>query len=47
MTHLDVSFDRRIVDGGAVLRFLGAVKQHLEDIGLGRSLGYGVVGQRR
>jgi 2-oxoisovalerate dehydrogenase E2 component (dihydrolipoyl transacylase) len=47
MMNIDVSFDHRIVDGGAVLRFLGAVKQHLEDIGPGRSLAYEVVGQRR
>jgi 2-oxoisovalerate dehydrogenase E2 component (dihydrolipoyl transacylase) len=38
MVNLEVSFDHRIVDGGAVLRFLRAVKQHLEDIGPGTSL---------
>ena len=40
MMNLDVSFDHRIVDGGAVLRFLGDVKRHLEEIGPGRSLRY-------
>jgi 2-oxoisovalerate dehydrogenase E2 component (dihydrolipoyl transacylase) len=38
--NLDVSFDHRIVDGGAVLRFLGDVKRHLEEIGPGTGLIY-------
>jgi 2-oxoisovalerate dehydrogenase E2 component (dihydrolipoyl transacylase) len=38
MLNLEVSFDHRIVDGGAVLRFMRAVKQHLEDIGPHTSL---------
>jgi 2-oxoisovalerate dehydrogenase E2 component (dihydrolipoyl transacylase) len=40
MMNLDVSFDHRIVDGGAVLRFLGDVKRHLEEIGPGTGLIY-------
>jgi 2-oxoisovalerate dehydrogenase E2 component (dihydrolipoyl transacylase) len=38
MLNLEVSFDHRIVDGGPVLRFLRAVKRHLEDIGPNTSL---------
>ena len=30
MMNLEVSFDHRILDGGAALRFLGAVKRRLE-----------------
>ena len=33
MMNLEVSFDHRILDGGAALRFLGAVKRWLEEIG--------------
>ena len=39
MMNLDVSFDHRIVDGGAVLRFLGAVKKRLETMEPGSELG--------
>jgi 2-oxoisovalerate dehydrogenase E2 component (dihydrolipoyl transacylase) len=30
MMNLEVSFDHRILDGGAALRFLNAVKRRLE-----------------
>jgi 2-oxoisovalerate dehydrogenase E2 component (dihydrolipoyl transacylase) len=30
MTNLEVSFDHRILDGGAALRFLNAIKRRLE-----------------
>ena len=33
MMNLEVSFDHRILDGGAALRFLGAVKRWLQEIG--------------
>ena len=33
MMNLEVSFDHRILDGGAALRFLNAVKRRLEDYG--------------
>ena len=39
MMNLEVSFDHRILDGGAALRFLNAVKKRLEDMGPGTSLG--------
>ncbi len=31
--NLEVSFDHRVMDGGAALRFLNAVKRRLESIG--------------
>ena len=37
MMNLEVSFDHRILDGGAALRFLSAVKRRLEDIDPGMS----------
>ena len=33
MMNLDVSFDHRVLDGGAALKFLNAVKQRLEAYG--------------
>ena len=33
MMNLEVSFDHRVLDGGAALKFLNAVKQRLEDNG--------------
>jgi 2-oxoisovalerate dehydrogenase E2 component (dihydrolipoyl transacylase) len=33
MMNLEVSFDHRVLDGGAALRFLNAVKRRLEDYG--------------
>ncbi|MDN5697186.1 MAG: 2-oxo acid dehydrogenase subunit E2, partial [Rubrobacter sp.] len=33
MMNLEVSFDHRILDGGAALRFLNAVKRRLESLG--------------
>jgi 2-oxoisovalerate dehydrogenase E2 component (dihydrolipoyl transacylase) len=33
MVNLEVSFDHRVTDGGAVLRFLNAVKGRLEAYG--------------
>ena len=33
MMNIEVSFDHRILDGGAALRFLAAVKRHLEKLG--------------
>ncbi|HEX2740878.1 MAG TPA: 2-oxo acid dehydrogenase subunit E2, partial [Rubrobacter sp.] len=33
MMNLEVSFDHRILDGGAALKFLNAVKRRLEDYG--------------
>jgi 2-oxoisovalerate dehydrogenase E2 component (dihydrolipoyl transacylase) len=33
MMNLEVSFDHRVLDGGAALKFLHAVKQRLEDYG--------------
>jgi 2-oxoisovalerate dehydrogenase E2 component (dihydrolipoyl transacylase) len=39
MMNLEVSFDHRVLDGGAALRFLSAVKRHLESIDPGTSLG--------
>jgi 2-oxoisovalerate dehydrogenase E2 component (dihydrolipoyl transacylase) len=37
--NLEVSFDHRILDGGAALHFLNAVKQRLEDYGPESDLG--------
>ncbi len=39
MVNLGISFDHRILDGGAALRFLNAVKKRLEDVDPGTSLG--------
>jgi 2-oxoisovalerate dehydrogenase E2 component (dihydrolipoyl transacylase) len=39
MMNLEVSFDHRILDGGAALRFLNAVKQRLESYTLESELG--------
>ena len=39
MVNLEVSFDHRILDGGAALRFLNAVKKRLEDVSLDDPLG--------
>ncbi|HKH12108.1 MAG TPA: dihydrolipoamide acetyltransferase family protein [Rubrobacter sp.] len=39
MMNLEVSFDHRVLDGGAALRFLNAVKRRLENYGQGSSLG--------
>ncbi len=33
MMNLEVSFDHRVTDGGAVLRYLNAVKGRLEGLG--------------
>ncbi len=33
MMNLEVSFDHRVMDGGAALRFLNTVKERLEDYG--------------
>ncbi|MBD0359032.1 MAG: 2-oxo acid dehydrogenase subunit E2, partial [Rubrobacter sp.] len=33
MMNLEVSFDHRVMDGGAALRFLNSVKERLEDYG--------------
>jgi 2-oxoisovalerate dehydrogenase E2 component (dihydrolipoyl transacylase) len=33
MMNMEVSFDHRILDGGAALRFLNAVKRRLEAYG--------------
>jgi 2-oxoisovalerate dehydrogenase E2 component (dihydrolipoyl transacylase) len=33
MMNLEVSFDHRILDGGAALKFLNAVKRRLEGYG--------------
>ncbi len=33
MMNLEVSFDHRILDGGDAIRFLGAVKRRLEELG--------------
>jgi 2-oxoisovalerate dehydrogenase E2 component (dihydrolipoyl transacylase) len=33
MMNLEVSFDHRVLDGGAALRFLNAVKRRLEGYG--------------
>ena len=38
MMNLEVSFDHRVLDGGTALRFLGAVKLRLEEIGPGTRL---------
>ncbi len=37
--NLEVSFDHRILDGGAALRFLNSVKRRLEDYGAESSIG--------
>jgi 2-oxoisovalerate dehydrogenase E2 component (dihydrolipoyl transacylase) len=39
MMNLEVSFDHRILDGGAALRFLNAVKRRLEGYGLESGIG--------
>jgi 2-oxoisovalerate dehydrogenase E2 component (dihydrolipoyl transacylase) len=39
MMNLEVSFDHRILDGGAALMFLNAVKRRLEDYGPENSIG--------
>jgi 2-oxoisovalerate dehydrogenase E2 component (dihydrolipoyl transacylase) len=39
MMNLEVSFDHRVLDGGAALRFLNAVKQRLEAYGPESSIG--------
>jgi 2-oxoisovalerate dehydrogenase E2 component (dihydrolipoyl transacylase) len=39
MMNLEVSFDHRVLDGGAALRFLGAVKGRLEAYGPESSIG--------
>jgi 2-oxoisovalerate dehydrogenase E2 component (dihydrolipoyl transacylase) len=39
MMNLEVSFDHRVLDGGAALRFLNAVKRRLEGYGPESSLG--------
>ena len=39
MVNLEVSFDHRVTDGGAVLRFLNAVKGRLESYTSGSSVG--------
>jgi 2-oxoisovalerate dehydrogenase E2 component (dihydrolipoyl transacylase) len=39
MMNLEVSFDHRVLDGGAALRFLGAVKERLQAYGPESSLG--------
>lgn len=37
MMNLEVSFDHRVLDGGAALRFLNAVKRRLEELGPDRA----------
>jgi len=39
MMNLEVSFDHRVLDGGAALKFLNAVKRRLEDHGPGSGIG--------
>jgi 2-oxoisovalerate dehydrogenase E2 component (dihydrolipoyl transacylase) len=39
MMNLEVSFDHRVLDGGAALKFLNAVKHRLEDYGLEGGIG--------
>ena len=39
MMNLEVSFDHRVLDGGAALRFLNAVKRRLEAYGPGSEIG--------
>ena len=39
MMNLDVSFDHRVLDGGAALKFLNAVKRRLEAHGPGSGIG--------
>lgn len=39
MVNLEVSFDHRVMDGGAVLRFLNAVKKRLEGYGPESNIG--------
>jgi 2-oxoisovalerate dehydrogenase E2 component (dihydrolipoyl transacylase) len=39
MMNLDVSFDHRVLDGGAALKFLTAVKRRLEAYGPGSGIG--------
>ena len=39
MMNLEVSFDHRVLDGGAALRFLGTLKRRLEQIGPESSIG--------
>jgi 2-oxoisovalerate dehydrogenase E2 component (dihydrolipoyl transacylase) len=37
--NMEVSFDHRVLDGGAALRFLNAVKRRLEDYRVGSEIG--------
>ena len=39
MMNLEVSFDHRVLDGGAALKFLNAIKRRLEGYGPGSNLG--------
>jgi 2-oxoisovalerate dehydrogenase E2 component (dihydrolipoyl transacylase) len=37
--NMEVSFDHRVLDGGAALRFLNAIKRRLEDYRVGSEIG--------
>jgi 2-oxoisovalerate dehydrogenase E2 component (dihydrolipoyl transacylase) len=39
MMNVEVSFDHRVLDGGAALKFLNSVKSRLEAYGPGSDIG--------